>query len=277
MRILLHSFTFRDYDVEHAIAKGKVFGYDALELFPSHFGTGDLDRLKQAIDLSVAAGLPVETVDFSVDLLETKEKQEPSIRAVQQLLHAIDSTGVKRINGHVGSLVASDPNQFSNNGSVLATPEMYTNAAEGLRAICDTAAQVDIDVVLEIHMNTLHDSVATYLRLHELVGKANLGATLDAGNMYAIAHAEKGEEAILAAKDVLKYVHLKNCIAVAGTFSYTVDLQSGDINHDKLCRVLHRIDYDGDVCIEYCGEGDPHPRARADHAYLSSLRQEILA
>jgi len=275
MRVLLHSYTFRDYDLEHTIAKGRAFGYDALELFPSHFGMGDLDLLKRAIDLAVAASLPVETVDFTADLSGDKKTRTDSVETVRRLLRSIDSTGVRRINGHVGNLVASNPEDFSSNGSAIATPEMYTNAAEGLRAICDTAGDVGIEVVLEIHMNTLHDSVASYLRLHELVDRQNLGATVDAGNMYAIAHAERGEDAFLAAKDVLQYLHLKNCMEIAGRFSYSTDLQGGDINHDKLCRVLRQIGYGGDVCVEYCGEGDPHPRVRADRAYWAALCEEI--
>ena len=101
MRVLLHSYTFRDYDLEHTIAKGRAFGYDALELFPSHFGMGDLDLLKRAIDLAVAASLPVETVDFTADLSGDKKTRTDSVETVRRLLRSIDSTGVRRINGHV--------------------------------------------------------------------------------------------------------------------------------------------------------------------------------
>ncbi|MFH1740930.1 MAG: sugar phosphate isomerase/epimerase family protein [bacterium] len=274
MKILLHSFTFRDYEIEHAIAKGKAFGYEGIELFPSHYESGGLERVKQIIELGTANNLPVETVDFEAELLD-RESQQESVNEVRALLAVLKDTGVKRINGGVGSVVGADPTKYGENGSAIATPEMYKNASEGLREICAAAEDFGIEVVLEIHMNTIHDSVASYLRLHELTDSGNLGANFDAGNMYAVAHAEEANAGLTACKDVLRYVHLKNCVKIAGEFSFTTGLRGGDINHDKLCRTLRRIGYDGDICIEYCGEGDPHPRAQDDRAYWSDLWREI--
>ena len=277
MRILLHSYTFRDYEIEHAIAKGKAFGYQGIELFPSHYKSGGLDRVKQIIELGAATNLPVEAVDFEAGLLGSRDSRQESISGVRALLAVLKNGGVKRINGGVGSVVGADPMKFGENGSAIATPEMYKHASEGLREICTAAADFGIEVVLEIHMNTIQDSVASYLRLHELTDCANLGANFDAGNMYAVTHAEEANEGLVACKDVLRYVHLKNCMKVAGEFSYTTGLRCGDINHDKLCRTLRRIGYDGDICIEYCGEGDPHPRAQDDCTYWATLWEEISA
>jgi 3-dehydroshikimate dehydratase len=65
------------------------------------------------------------------------------------------------------------------------------------------------------------------------------------------------------------YFHLKNCLIRDGVADFTVDAAAGIVdNYRWLARITELPQVEA-VCVEYCGEGDPHPRLTAGRRYLA--------
>ncbi len=117
-------------------------------------------------------------------------------------------------------------------------------------------------------MNTIHDTVASTLRLLNLVNSPALLAAPDPGNMFATCPADRAPSALEPLKGRMGLVHLKNCAYRAGEYDYSVALADGHIDILRHLHQLHAMGYTGAFCIEYVGLGDPHVRARADIEYV---------
>ena len=151
---------------------------------------------------------------------------------------------------------------------VTTLDNFFQSSTEAIKHLGLHAARHGIRLVLEIHMNTLHDTVASTARLLDMIGLDNVMANPDPGNMFATSTAERNPEALNRLEGRIGYFHFKNCQAIAGAYDFSVKLADGHIDIYKWLSKLVAIGYDDRVCIEYCGTGDPHEAARHDIAYL---------
>lgn len=274
--LYMHSYTYRGQPLERAARKCREFGYDGLELVISHYDRARAaESIMEASEIARLAGSRLAVVDFSGNLIAPdagdRERAEQGIAEVIRTAAQIGAVGV---NGSVGPLVGPDPNNWSANGSRLATDEHYGRAAEALRRLGETAREAGIWLSLEIHMNTPHDTAAATRKLLDRVDHPSVVANLDPGNMYAVADAEPMAEAVAILGPRLGYVHLKNCREIGGAFDYSWALESGDIDLFQGLRAVVTSGYAGDYCIEYCGKGDPSVPARRDVIYFHETLTE---
>jgi sugar phosphate isomerase/epimerase len=137
-----------------------------------------------------------------------------------------------------------------------------------LDSVCDVAEKAGVTLTLEIHMNTIHDTVASTLRLLDLVGSPALLANPDPGNMFATCAEDRKPAALDPLTRRIGYFHLKNCRERHGQFDFSTPLAEGDIDMFRVLQRLPALGYTGPVCIEYVGTGDPHVRAEADIHYV---------
>lgn len=269
MQIVMHSYTFRTYPLAEAFANAKRFGWDGIELQPCHFKRDAIDtELPAAIELGRRHGVPILCVDTGGDTIS----DDAAVRekAVLQIAHEIEvcgRCGITLMNGSVGSLRGPSKN-YGDNGSALATPVHYERAAEAYRHLGALAAKVGITIVFEIHMFCLHDTIASTARLLDLIGLDNVKANPDTGNMFSTSTAEKDPAALDQLKGRIGYAHFKNCEKIGEVYNYSVKLADGHVDTAKWVAKLCEQGYDGPVCIEYCGAGDPHVAAAADVRYL---------
>jgi 3-dehydroshikimate dehydratase len=269
-QFVMHSYTFRNYSLRHAYAAAQRFEWDAIELQRCHFDEADLENsLTAAIKLGGEFQIPVACVDFITDFIN-KERDiiDQNVRAVETMIRICADHGVPRLNGAIGTL-GHHPTDYGKNGSALARGPHYERAAEALKAIGRRAAKHNMEIVLEIHMNTLHDTIKSTARLLDMVGLENVLANPDPGNMFSTSTAERDPEALDALKGRIGFVHLKNCAFRAGEYDYSVRLAEGHIDTFKWLRKLKTLGYKGPLCVEYCGEGDPHAAAKRDRRYLN--------
>jgi len=269
-KFVMHSYTFRAYSLKRAYAAAQRFGWDAIELQRCHFDEDDLENsLRKAIKLGDRYKIPVACVDFITDFID-KDRAiiDENVRTVEQYVRICAKQGVKLLNGAVGSL-GRHPSDYGKNGSAMARDIHYDRAAEALRCIGKRAAKHDMNVVIEIHMNTLHDTIASTARLLNMVALDNVLANPDPGNMFATSTAERDPDALDQLDGRVGYVHLKNCAFHAGEYDYSVRLADGHIDMFKWLQKLRSIGYRGPVCVEYCGEGDPHAAVKRDLRYLN--------
>ena len=277
MKIILHSYTFRDYPLEAAFKSALRFGWDAMELQGAHFDQTNLDsELDRCMVIGEKYATPIHCVDFSADFINDDPKiVQKSIDLLEKNIDVCATKSVHLMNGFTGFLV-SDPQDFGKNGSALATDAHYERSAEALRHLGNVASKHGVYLTLEIHMNTIHDTIASTARLLDLVGSDHVLATPDPGNMLSTSTAEKSPEALDVLKDRIGHFHLKNCREENGHFSYSVRLADGHIDTYRYLEKLDALDYNGAVCVEYCGEGDPQVAAQQDIKYVRNCLEWLI-
>lgn len=269
--ILMHSYTYRVYPVEAALRRSIEYGYDGIELW--HFGKESLlGGIERVFKLAKQYGANISTITFGTDLLiDNTDERRKNIETWKEVVRIGKSCGVKIINGGVGSLVGDDLHNFGANGSAIAKERHYEMAAEGLGEIAKVCEEEDIKVTLEIHMNALHDSASSTLKLLNMVDSASVFANPDPANMYATPQAEEATQAIRILKGKIGYFHFKNCRKIGRDYDYSWPLANGDLDNYKIIKALYETGYRGDMCIEYCGLGDPSIPAREDIVYLRKI------
>lgn len=214
-------------------------------------------------------GLDICVVDFKADLIQPDAAAANEAGSLlEQTIHACEKLGIRRLNGFTGFLAGKEPTAFAKNGSALATDGHYNRCAERLRKAATVAEQAGVALSLEVHMNTIHDTVASTLRLLELVGSPNVTATPDPGNLFATRPGERAPEPWAPLRGRIGHVHLKNCVQRGSEFDYSVPLSGGHIDIYRHLRQLLGLGYTGAFCLEYVGSGDPHVPAVADIEYL---------
>lgn len=265
----MHSYTFRDYPLEAACENAARFDWDGLELQQAHFDQDALEHdLPRCKEIAGRHGIPIGCVDFSGDFINDDPKiVEHSVERVALNLAICAQHGVLLMNGFTGFLV-TDPTDFGKNGSALATGVHYDRAAEALRHLAEVAGRHGVRLALEIHMNTIHDTVASTARLLDLVKSPHIVANPDPGNLFATSTAEKDADALDKLEGRIGYFHFKNCVERDGVYDFSVRLAEGHIDFFKYVQKLVQIGYNGPVCVEYCGAGDPHVAAEQDIQYL---------
>lgn len=269
MKLVMHSYTFRTYPFEEAIRSALRFGWAALELQPCHFDRNDIENeLPKAAALANNHGIPIHCVDFSGDFINDDAKiRETAVAGMETYIKTCAANGIHLLNGSAGAIALHE--DWGKNGSALATDAHYEIAAEAFRHLGKVAAQHKVEIVFEIHMNTIHDTIASTRRILDMIKLDNVMANPDPGNMFGTSTAERDPEAL----DQLEgrrigYMHFKNCEKIGNACNYSVKLADGHIDVYKWVEKLVKIGYDRAICIEYCGEGDPHVAAEQDIAYM---------
>jgi len=277
MKVCMHSYTFRDYPLERALRKAAQYGWDGIELNGKHF---DITRLKDELDRIIEEatryGVDITVIDFPGNFIQDdRDAAKQSVEQVSEMISVVRNYGIQIMNGGVGVLAGSDPRDYGSNGSALATDEHYGRAAEALKQLGPLAESEGVTLTLEIHMNTIHDTAASTLKLLGMVGSPAVLANPDPGNMYATSTAEPGAKAMEMLEGKIGLAHLKNCTHVNGTYNYSTLLESGDIDFFKVLEALQRTGFDGHVTIEYCGLGDPNVAAGRDLLYTRGILNEL--
>ncbi|MDK1020247.1 MAG: sugar phosphate isomerase/epimerase family protein [Candidatus Hydrogenedentes bacterium] len=272
MEIFLHSYTFRDRPLREAFQAAKDFAYDGLELSRVHFDETRLqEELLRAVELGGTHNIPITCVDFAGDFFsEDEDAVKRSVALIEGNIGICAGHGIGLMNGYAGVLFG-DPNDFANNGSALATDAHYEKAAAALRALGAVAGKSGVRLALEIHMNTIHDTVSSTRRLLDLVDSEHVVATPDPGNMYATSMDDRDPEALDPIRDRIGYFHFKSCREAEGAYDFSVGLANGAVDLSRYLHKLKELGYNGPVCIEHVGTGDPRACAREDAAYLRRM------
>lgn len=275
--LYMHSYTYRGQPLERAARKCREYGYDGLELVTLHYDRNDpATSIPEAARIARDAGTRIAVVDFSGNVIvEEASQRQSALEHLTQIIRLAGQIGAEGVNGSVGSLVGPDPNNWSENGSRIATPAQYERAAEAYRQLSEVAVEAGVWISFEVHMNTPHDTAASARKLLDMIDRPNVIGNLDPGNMYAVADAEPIAEAVEILGPRLGYVHLKNCRALAGTFDYTWPLDFGDIDYFRGLEAVVRSGFRGPYCIEYCGKGDPSIPAQRDAVYFREIMAEL--
>ena len=270
--IIMHSYTMRDFPCEQAFAHAAECGYDGIELQRIHFKEHYLENeLPQCMELAEEYDVPVYCVDFTGDLIsDEKATRDESIKLIEKNIRICGEYGVPLMNGFTGFLVA-DPDNWGANGSAIATDVHFERAADGLRNLASVAEEADVVLTLEVHMNTIHDTIASTFKLLTMVNSDYVQSNPDPGNMHATSTAETDPASLDLLKDRIGYFHFKNCARTETGFNYDGFLATGDIDFTRWVKRAFELGFDKPMCIEYVGGGDAKAAAKEDLPYLRSI------
>ncbi len=219
--------------------------------------------------------MPVEVAPLGLDVLtRSPDKRVRRLDAAVQVVDAAARLGIPRLNAMIGWLPPK-PDDEAADGSAVATEEHFAVAIELAGTLAETAAGAGVEITLETHMRTIHDTAAATLRIIDGVGSRHLRANFDAGNMFSTAHAEDADEALDALNERITYVHLKNCRELTRGFDYHWPLAGGDLDYRRIVGAIIGIGFDGPYCIEYSGGGDRDHVSRTDLEYLRGLLADL--
>lgn len=276
-RIFLHSWNYRDDTFETAVARAAALGYDGLEVYAGHYpdGTDPIAGLEYTFSVGERGRVPVEVAPLGLDILtRSTGERDRQVDTAVEVIETAGRLGIPRLNAMVGWL-RPEPGAETVDGSALATEAHFGLAIELAGTLAKAADDAGVEITLETHMQTIHDTAAATLRILDQVGSSRLRANFDAGNMYSCAHAENAIDALAALKDQLAYVHLKNCRNFGGHFDYHWPLATGDLNYRKIVAAIVEIGFRGPYCIEYSGGGDRNHVGRIDLEYFRGLLAEL--
>ncbi|MGH2351220.1 MAG: sugar phosphate isomerase/epimerase family protein [Chloroflexota bacterium] len=279
--IYLNSFNYRRYSFERAVRRAKTYGYDGVELWSGHFQLETLeDTLAEAQRLSREVGVAVPVLNLSGNVIgDDAEERAARVTRLLEVIQRCPEYGIRIINGYAGSLII-DRTNWANNGSAAASDAHYQRAAEAYRTLGAAAEQAGVMITLEVHMNTIHDTAHSALRLLDMIGSPAVRANLDPGNMWGVRTAEPPAEAISILRDRIAYVHFKNARRVSYVpvgVDYDFTLAGGEIDYYAVVSALVQAGFDGPYGLEWSGSGDPSIPSREDIQYLRGLLADVTA
>jgi sugar phosphate isomerase/epimerase len=153
--------------------------------------------------------------------------------------------------------------RVSQGASRTASEAEFEQTARWLAHYGRMAADVGVDIAVEVHQGSIADNSAATLHLLDLVGLDNVGANPDLGNIYwhYAEPEETPEAAIVALAPRARYWHCKNLRRVhvpelQHAFFLRVPLPDGEIDYRFAVSAMLTAGYQGYLAVEGAREGD---------------------
>lgn len=280
-KIYLNSYNYRGYPLERALRKAQEYGYDGVDLWAGHYDVDTVEQtLRDALPVAARLGLTIPVLNLSGNVIgDDDAERQMRVRRLCEIVEHCAGLGVTLINGYAGSIIV-DRTDWGKNGSAAATADHYARAAAAYQELGAVAVRVGVSLTLEVHMNTIHDTAASTLRLLDQIGSPSVGANIDPGNMYGTRTAEPALEGIALLAGRITFAHIKNvrrALGLPGEADYHWDLAHGDLDYFAIVQALLRAGFRGPYSIEYSGAGDRSGPSKADVAYLRDVLNEVAA
>jgi sugar phosphate isomerase/epimerase len=130
--------------------------------------------------------------------------------------------------------------------------EALDQFVDGLRAVLDTAEEVDVDVLVEPEPELLVETSAEFLELMDRVDSPRVGCNFDAGHLFCV-----GEDPAALVEDLAPYTphyHLED-IPADRTHEHT-QLGEGGMDIDGFLEAVEASGYEGFVTVELYPYGE---------------------
>jgi sugar phosphate isomerase/epimerase len=172
--------------------------------------------------------------------------------------------------------------QVSQGASRVASAYDFELTAERLRSAGRMAADLDVNISIEVHQGSIADNSTSTLYLLDLVGLDNVGANPDLGNIYWQYEypEETPEAAIVALAPRALYWHCKNLQRVHvpdvhRSFFARVPLPDGEIDYRFAISAMLEAGYKGYLAVEGADKGDQLSKDRRSLDYVRELESEV--
>ncbi len=272
------------------LEKVKAIGFDGIEL-----GTGVFDlpgSREQAIKALRGeledAGLPCLAVrgggGFAHPRVAARNQKglEDAVRFAAQIGAGIVNTVLGTPPVDPGGKGTSRGEPVAQGSSRTAREEDFERTARAISEVAKIAADLGVNISIELHQNTIVDNSWSALHLLERIDHPNVGVNPDLGNIYWTYHIpeESCEDAILALAPRSNYWHCKNLYRV-----YVPDVQrsiflqtpipDGEIDYRFAVSAMVAAGYSGNLALEGIRLGDQFYNDGKSVAYVKSLLEEL--
>ncbi len=286
---------------------------DRSNLVPASGRAAYLKKVKEIgyVGLELGAGLPDGKDSSEANIKEFRKELEDAglpcvgIRGGGGLAHPKTAAGNrKRLESNVRFAAAigakflntttggpprdpSGPGTFvgepvSQGSSRMAREEDYERTAKGLAEVADIAADLGVDISIEIHQHSISDNSWSALHLLDLIDRPNVFINPDLGNIlwcYDVPE-ETCEAAIVALAPRSKYWHCKNLTRVhIPENKHAIFLQAalpdGDINYRFALSAMVAAGAEGPIAVEGLRLGDQIEGDRRSAEYMNGMLEEL--
>ncbi|GIP38830.1 hypothetical protein J31TS4_21100 [Paenibacillus sp. J31TS4] len=270
-----------DYSIHEAIRITRELGFDGLEIAcrEPHLSPGtSLPRVREIRRLADDAGLALPVLAGYAGGFSAASDADCE-RALEDIRRLFDHAG--ELGATMVRVQPGGPNAF------LAEDYHFAKAAFWLNRCAEEAEAHGIRIVLEIHNNSLVETVDSCMRLRGMIPAANLGFIHDAGNMY-ITDTDYGRSSVLRLGGSLLHVHVKDErrlmeLGAPGSFANRTHrgeeyflgcrLGEGEADHQPLFDALAETGYAGWITLETHAPFDPRERLAYDLAAARRMLQ----
>lgn len=210
-------------------------------------------------------------------------------RRVEDAIHAAAWSGANLVNMTVG-VPPTDPRgpgaggvgeRIAQGGSRGAGAADFEITARHLREAATLAADLGVEIAIEMHQHTIADNSWSCLHLLDLIDRPNVGVNPDLGNLYwhYDIPEETTEDCIVALAPRAKYWHCKqlrrlHLPELERAYFLKTPLPDGDIDYRFAISAMAAAGYRGFLAIEGVREGDQLSADGRSVAYCRQLLRE---
>ena len=171
----------------------------------------------------------------------------------------------------------------SQGSSRQASPADYERTAKAVTEVAGIAADLGIEISIEIHQNSIADNSTATLRLLELIDAPNVGINPDLGNVYwtydipeetceAAIVSSRTAYQLLALQESLNRVHIPD---LETAIYVQVPLPDGEIDYRFAIAAALDAGFDGYLAIEGIRDGDQFHQDGRSVAYVKSVLEDL--
>ena len=273
-------------DRQRFLKHSKKIGFDGIELPAMNLPDAEAKTLRSELE---DAGIPCVAIRGGGGA-----PADPEVAAAnkQRMIDAVHFA-VKMGSGIVNSTVTTPPSDpggkgtyrgesVSQGSSRQANDEDYVRTASAVSDVAAIAADLDVEISIEIHQNSIADNSTATLRLLELIDAPNVGINPDLGNIYWTYDIpeETCEAAIVAVAPHINYWHCKSLnrvhIPELETAIYVqAPLPDGEIDYRFAIAAALDAGFDGYLAIEGIRDGDQFHKDGRSVAYVKSVLSDL--
>ena len=267
------------------LAKVKEIGFDGIELGAMGASEDAIKTLRAELE---DAGTPCVAIRGGGGAAHPRVAAANKNR-LENAVHFAAQIGAGVVNSTVTTPPAfpDDKGTFrgenvSQGASRTAREEDYERTAKAITDVAKIAAELGVEISIEIHQNSIVDNSWSALHLMELIDQPNVGLNPDLGNIYWTYHIpeESCEDAIVALAPHSNYWHCKSLSRVdipelEQSIFLQVPLPDGEIDYRFAISAMLAADYKGYIAIEGMRLGDQFHNDAKTVVYVKSLLAEL--
>ena len=272
-------------DRRQFLAKVKEIGFDGIELPAMNVADAAVDTLRAELE---DAGVPCVAIRGGGGAAHprvaaaNKKRMEDAVRFAAKIGASVVNSTVTTPPRDPGGKGTYRGESVSQGSSRYASTTDYEQTANAVTDVANIAADLGVEISIEVHQNSIADNSWSALHLLALIDASNVGINPDLGNIYWTYDIpeESCEDAIVALAPRVNYWHCKSLCRVhipdLETAIYVqVPLPDGEIDYRFAIAALLDADYEGYLAIEGVRDGDAFHQDGRSVAYVKSLLAEL--
>lgn len=272
-------------DRRQFLAKVKEIGFEGIELPAMNLADAAVDTLRAELE---DAGVPCVAIRGGGGAAHprvaaaNKKRMEEAVRFAAKIGASVVNSTVTTPPRDPGGKGTYRGESVSQGSSRYASEADYERTANAVTDVANVAADLGVEISIEVHQNSIADNSWSALHLRGLIDAPNVGINPDLGNIYWTYDIpeESCEDAIVALSPHVNYWHCKSLCRVhipdLETAIYVqVPLPDGEIDYRFAIAALLDAGYEGYLAIEGVRDGDAFHQDGRSVAYVKSVLAEL--